>query len=64
MFTLEYPERKTVTDQTIRDWYYDACANGEIGTYHLRAPDVKSMADALSDAGLITYSLCTYRTSN
>ncbi len=53
---LVYPEKRWVSVATIRGWYHDACANGDIADEFLGQPDHDwtSQAAALEDAGLIT----------
>jgi len=55
LFHLVYPEKRIVGEETIRVWYSDAHANGEVEGYD-DEPDTMEMAAALEDAGLITVS--------
>ena len=50
-FALLYPERRSVSADTIERWYFDAVANGELIYEHDSTED---MADALADVGFIT----------
>jgi hypothetical protein len=56
-FRLVYPEKRTVPEQTIKDWYADAVANDEIDDMFLHASDVLTMARGLQDAGIITFTV-------
>lgn len=49
-----WPERRWVPESTLWMWYLDACDNGEIAEKYLRASDVQTARQALSDAGIIT----------
>ena len=56
-FRIVYPEKRTVSEQTIKNWYADAVANDEIDEQFIKANDVLTMARGLSDAGLITFTV-------
>jgi hypothetical protein len=47
-----WPEIRTVSDETIRGWYRDAVANGEVERTELT--ETEEMARELSIAGVIT----------
>jgi hypothetical protein len=49
-----WPERRWVSEGTLRGWYLDAVDNGEIADEYLHAHDLQTMRRALSDAGHIT----------
>jgi hypothetical protein len=53
-FYIVYPERRYISAARIHAWYKDAVANGEIAEEHCNAKTHQEMADALSDAGIIT----------
>lgn len=53
-FYIVYPERRYVRASQIHTWYDDAVANGEIDQCYLNAKTHNEMAEALSDAGIIT----------
>jgi hypothetical protein len=58
MFTLLYPERRTVSPETILTWYRDAVANGELEDMGDAVP--AEAAFYLHDAGLITLANSSY----
>lgn len=49
-----WPDRRMVPERTIKVWYNDAVANGEIAEEYHNAHDLQVMLWALSDAGIIT----------
>jgi hypothetical protein len=51
MFTIIWPERRTVSDDQIKIWYADALVNGDAD---LETDDVTVMARELHDIGTIT----------
>jgi len=51
-YPIVYPERRTIPAKTIRAWYEDAVANGELEDKGLT--DIDLMARALHDLGWIT----------
>lgn len=53
-FYIIYPENRFVTSSQMKMWYYDAVANDEIAREYLDLDDTARMAEALSDAGIIT----------
>ncbi len=53
-YRIVYPEKRFVSDRQIEIWYADACANGEIDHAYLNTQDHWTMAQGLSDAGIIT----------
>lgn len=53
-FHILYPEKRVVNSCTIRTWFNDAKANGEIDVRFRSVRDTLAMARALSDAGIIT----------
>lgn len=53
-FWIIWPESRFVTEHQMKTWYFDAVANNQIAREYLDLADVAKMAEALSDAGLIT----------
>jgi len=53
---LVYPEKRVVSDETIAMWYADAVANNDIGPDYkgFEKHEIRNMASALMDAGIIT----------
>ena len=51
MFHILWPEDRSVSDEQIRSWYFDACANNEAQTGFT---EVKDMAFELHSIGHIT----------
>lgn len=54
MYNIIYPDIKTVSAQTIRDWYLDAVSNGETDNTDIDINDINAMAMELQDIGHIT----------
>lgn len=53
-FWIIWPENRFVSDTQMKIWYYDAVVNGQIAKEYFDLTDTAMMAEALSDAGLIT----------
>lgn len=53
-FWIIWPEARFVPAAQIRRWYFDAVANDQIAPEYLDEVRPERMAEALSDAGLIT----------
>ena len=49
-----WPERRVLDARTVRTWFADAKANGELDPEDLEAKDTWEKARALHHAGLIT----------
>ncbi len=58
MHRILWPDRQTVSDDTVVGWALDALADGEIWTPWLNEDELRAdpvlAADLLHDAGLIT----------
>lgn len=50
---IVWPERRTVSEETVRGWYFDAVANKEVEDLG-EHPTLEQVVAALDDAGLIT----------
>jgi hypothetical protein len=58
LYNLVYPERRSVTEDTVRMRYADAVANGEVDYPDLTAID--DIIAELESAGEVTFSSPTY----
>lgn len=58
LYNLVYPERRSVTEDTIRMWYADACSNGEVDYTDLT--EIDDVIAELESAGDVTFASSTY----